>query len=209
MSTLDFREGHPSSSRVFGLAVVLGLHLLLVWALVSGLARDVVKAVQEPLQVALIAEVPKETPPAPPPPPEVVKPPEAYVPPPVVQKAPPVVPQKTIQQVQSAQPEPQPVIVEPQPVLPRADPSHGNTQPPYPAASRRMGEEGRVILLLYVDSDGRVTDGRVDRSSGYDRLDKVALMHARRTWRFLPATKDGVPVGHWMKFAVNFKLTDG
>lgn len=208
MSTLDFREGHPSSSRVVGLAIVLGLHLLLVWALVSGLARDVVKAVQEPLQVALIAELPKEVPPAPPPPPEVVKPPEAYVPPPVVQKAPPVVPQKTIQQVQTVQPEPQPVIVEPQPVLPRADPSHGNTQPPYPAASRRAGEEGRVILMLYVDANGRVTDGRVDQSSGYDRLDKVALMHARRTWRFLPATKDGAPVGHWMKFVVNFKLTD-
>lgn len=206
MSTLDFREGHPSSSRVVGLAVVFGLHLLLVWALVSGLARDVVKAVQEPLQVALIAEMPKEVPPAPPPP-EVVKPPEAYVPPPVVQRAPPVTPQKTIQQVQTA--EPPPVVAEPQPVLPRADPSHGNTQPPYPPASRRAGEEGRVILMLYVDANGRVTDGRVDKSSGYDRLDKVALMHARRTWRFLPAMKDGVPTGHWMKFAVNFKLTDG
>lgn len=209
MSTLDFREGHPSSSRVVGLAAVIGLHLLLLWALLSGLARDVVEAVQEPLQVALIAEAPKEAPPAPPPPPEVVKPPEAYVPPPVVKKAPPPTPQKTIQQVQTAKPEPQPVVVEQKPVLPRADPSHGNTQPPYPPASRRMGEEGRVILLLYVSEDGRVTDGKVDRSSGFERLDKVALIHARRTWRFLPATKDGKPVGHWMKFAVNFKLTDG
>lgn len=205
MSTLDFQEGHPASSRVVGLGVVIGLHLLLLWALVSGLARDVVEAVQQPLQVALIAEPPKE---APPPPPEIVKPPEAYVPPPEVAVKPAPAPQKTIQQVQTVKPDPVPVVREPQPVLPRADPSHGNTQPPYPAASRRAGEEGRVILILFVSEDGKVTDGRIDTSSGFPRLDKTALMHARRTWRFTPATLDGRPVGHWMKFAVTFKLTD-
>lgn len=209
MSTLDFQEGHPSSSRVIGLGLVIGLHVLLLWALLSGLARDVVKAVQEPLQVALIAEPPKEAPPAPPPP-EIVKPPEAYVPPPEVKvKPPPQVPQKTIQQVQTAKPDPAPPVVrEARPVAPRADPSHGNTQPPYPPASRRMGEEGRVVLMLYVAEDGRVTEGRIDQSSGFSRLDNVALVHARRTWRFMPATLDGKPVGHWTKFAVTFRLTD-
>lgn len=205
---LTYSEGHPASRRVLGLAIAIGVHILLLWALLSGLARDVVEAVQEPLQVALIAEAPPVQAPEPPPP-EVVKPPEAYVPPPEVKVAPPPQPpQKTIQQVKTAKPDPVPVVREPQPVKPRADPKHGNTQPPYPPASRRMGEEGRVVLRLYVSEDGRVTDGSVAQSSGFPRLDQVALIHARRTWRFLPALENGRPVGHWMKFAVQFRLTD-
>lgn len=205
MSMLAYSDGPPNTRKFTGLAITIAIHLLLAWALLNGLAQKVVEAVQEPLQVALIAEPP--APPAPPPP-EIVKPPEAYVPPPkVVLKAPPP-PQNTIKQVQTKPPEPTPVIKTPQPSVPRADPSHGNTQPPYPAASRRNGEEGRVVLLLYVSETGAITDGSVATSSGFPRLDKVALIHARRTWHFLPARLDGKAVGHWMKFVVNFKLTD-
>lgn len=208
MSMLTYTEGHPASRRVLGLAIAIAVHLLLLWALMSGLASDIVKSVQEPLQVSLLSEPPK---PAPPdiPPPEMVKPPEAYVPPPVVKAPPPSEPQRTIQQVQTTKPEPAPPVrMQAKPVPPRPDTSSRNTQPPYPGASRRMGEEGRVLLMLYVAEDGRVTDGRVDVSSGFPRLDKAALMHARRTWRFNPAMLNGKPVGFWMKFAVNFRLTD-
>lgn len=207
MSMLAYSDGPPASRRMIGLVVAAAVHLLLLWALLSGLANDVIEAVQEPLQVALIAEPPAPAPPAPPPP-EIVKPPEAYVPPPVVKVKPPQVPQNTIKQVQTKTPDPVPVVQTPQPVVPRADPVHGNTQPPYPAASRRNGEEGRVVLRLYVAENGRVTDGEVATSSGFPRLDKVALIHARRTWRFIPAELNGKAVGHWMNFVVTFKLTD-
>lgn len=206
MSMLTYSDGPPATRKFMGLAIVIVIHVIFAWALMNGLAQKVVEAVQEPLQVALIAEPP--APPAPPPPPEVVKPPEAYVPPPKVKLKAPPPPQNTIKQVQTKAPDPVPVVKTPQPAIPRADPAHGNTQPPYPPASRRNGEEGRVVLLLYVSETGAVTDGSIAQSSGFERLDKVALIHARRTWHFLPATLDGKPVGHWMKFVVNFRLTD-
>lgn len=208
MSMLAYSEGPPATRKFVGLGVAVAVHAALIWALMNGLAEKVVDAVQEPLQVALIAEPPAPPAPPPPPQPEVVKPQKAYVPPPKVKLKAPPPPQNTIKQVQIKAPDPVPVKPAPQPTAPRADPSHGNTQPPYPAASRRNGEQGRVVLLLYVSETGAVTDGSIAQSSGFERLDKVALIHARRTWHFLPSMLDGKPVGRWMKFAVYFKLTD-
>ncbi len=94
MSTITanyhFQPKDPSRSAT-GLVVVVGLHVVLGYALVSGLARDIVKVIKKPLDAAVIQEV--KLPPPPPPPPKVVKleapklkapPPPAYVPPPEV-----------------------------------------------------------------------------------------------------------------------------
>jgi protein TonB len=97
MSTITannaFGPAAPSRSAT-GLVVVVGLHIILGYALISGLARDIVKVIKKPLDAAVIQEV--SLPPPPPPPkikPQLVAkavtpPPPAYVPPPVV--APPV-----------------------------------------------------------------------------------------------------------------------
>lgn len=99
MSTITanyhFQPKDPSRNLT-GLVVVVGLHVVLGYALVSGLARDIVKVIKKPLDAAVIQEV--KLPPPPPPPPKIVKveqapkfrtpPPPAYVPPPEV--APPV-----------------------------------------------------------------------------------------------------------------------
>ena len=97
MSTItanyNFQPKDPSRSAT-GLAIVVGLHVILGYALISGLARDLVKVIKKPLEAVVIQEVKL---PPPPPPPKVVKveqarpntpPPPAYVPPPDV--APPV-----------------------------------------------------------------------------------------------------------------------
>jgi len=67
------------------------------------------------------------------------------------------------------------------------------TAPTYPAISRRMGEEGKLVLRVELDEDGRIDDARVIDSSGYDRLDKAAL-EAVRSWRCRPSMRDGQPV---------------
>ncbi|MDC8446532.1 MAG: energy transducer TonB [Nitrosomonas sp.] len=67
------------------------------------------------------------------------------------------------------------------------------TAPTYPAISRRMGEEGKLVLRVELDEDGRIDDARVIDSSGYDRLDKAAL-EAVRSWRCRPSIRDGQPV---------------
>jgi periplasmic protein TonB len=93
-------------------------------------------------------------------------------------------------------------------VAPRLDPRSGVVRPPYPPASIHLGEEGRVTLALLIGADGRVTDGKVDRSSGYPRLDQAALEAARRTMRFLPGTEDGRPRAMWHRITIAFRLDD-
>ena len=77
--------------RSTGLVVVAGIHVLIGWALVSGLAQHVVDAVRKPIEMAIIPEAP----PPPPPPPKVekiVEQPKAAVPPPAYVPAPEVTP---------------------------------------------------------------------------------------------------------------------
>jgi protein TonB len=111
------RAKAKSQGRGTGLVVVAGIHVLIGWALVSGLAQHVVDAVRKPIEMAIIPEAP---PPPPPPPPKVEKiveapkaavPPPAYVPPPEVQP-PPAPPAPTITAT-SVEPPPAPVVAAP------------------------------------------------------------------------------------------------
>lgn len=82
----------------------------------------------------------------------------------------------------------------------------GATQPPYPTASRRLGEEGSVVLAVSIAADGSVTGVSLLRSSGFARLDAAALAHARRAWRFEPALAAGKPVAAQREITVRFGL---
>jgi protein TonB len=70
----------------------------------------------------------------------------------------------------------------------------------------RFGVEGAVTIELRVGPDGRVREARVQRSSGFPRLDAAALEEARRVWRLQPATFDGSPVEAWHAVRVSFRL---
>jgi len=68
--------------------------------------------------------------------------------------------------------------------------------PVYPASAERAGEEGTVLLEIEVDTLGRVMTAHLARSSGFNALDKAAIL-AVREWRFTrPATiaKVRVPI---------------
>ena len=77
---------------------------------------------------------------------------------------------------------------------------------PYPAASRRMGEEGTVLVRVVVGIDGRVVRAVVARSSGFERLDTAALKQALAKWRFVPALSDGRAVEAEREIPVTFRL---
>jgi protein TonB len=83
-----------------------------------------------------------------------------------------------------------------------------NPKPAYPAASRRLGETGRVIIRVLIGTDGRAQEARIQRSSGFDRLDQVALETARDRWRYRPGTRNGVPEPMWFNVPINFELTE-
>jgi protein TonB len=86
------------------------------------------------------------------------------------------------------------------------DARHPLTQPPYPSAAIRFGEEGNLDIEVLVSRNGRVADARIARSSGYPRLDQAALEEARRAWRLKPGTVDGEPIEMWHRIRVTFRL---
>jgi protein TonB len=64
------------------------------------------------------------------------------------------------------------------------------TAPAYPPFARRRGEQGQVVLRVFLDEQGRVTNAVVNQSSGSPQLDEAALQAVRR-WQCRPATRDG------------------
>jgi len=80
-------------------------------------------------------------------------------------------------------------------------------QPMYPPVSRRLREQGTVVLQLLVLTDGSVASAEVASSSGYPFLDDAALYNAYN-WRLEPGTIEGEPAAMWGRFAVTFKLSD-
>lgn len=65
--------------------------------------------------------------------------------------------------------------------------------PVYPSISRRMGEEGKLVLRVELDENGRVDTAIVIDSSGYSRLDEAA-MTAVKDWQCRPPLRDGLPI---------------
>ncbi len=89
---------------------------------------------------------------------------------------------------------------------PRFDAAYlNNPAPAYPALSRRMREEGRVLLRVLVSPDGRPTRIELAETSGSSRLDAAAQGAVTR-WQFVPARRGDRPVEAWVVVPVVFKL---
>jgi len=83
----------------------------------------------------------------------------------------------------------------------------GELQPPYPASEQRAEREGFVRVRVTIGPDGRVT-GIERLSATSDAFWRVTEQHARRHWRFRPATLDGRPVEDSKVMTLNFRLVD-
>ena len=75
----------------------------------------------------------------------------------------------------------------------------------YPPASQDNGDEGTVTLLLAVQTDGSISDIRIARSSGYQRLDAAAVRSLRQA-KFQPATCHGKPIAVRIHQSFIFKI---
>lgn len=90
--------------------------------------------------------------------------------------------------------------------LPSANAAYLNNPPPaYPALSRRLGEQGRVVLRVRIEPDGTASAAEIRSSSGYERLDRAALDAVLR-WRYVPGKRNGVPEAMWFLIPVQFVL---
>lgn len=80
-----------------------------------------------------------------------------------------------------------------------------NPAPAYPAAARRAGEQGRVLLSVRVNARGEADSVQLRSSSGFSRLDEAAMSVVRQ-WRFVPATRGGQAVADTVLVPLNFSL---
>jgi len=80
-----------------------------------------------------------------------------------------------------------------------------NPAPVYPTLSRRMHEEGRVVLRVFVNARGGAEDVQIGSSSGHPRLDDSARETVRR-WKFVPAKRGSDAVPAWVLVPVSFRL---
>jgi protein TonB len=195
-----------------GLSVTLALHLLAAALLLS----------YEPARRALIAAAPimvdlivpaRVEPPKPQPPVVQPKPrPVTKTPLPQVVELPvltalaapqsPVVAAPPPPQVEAAAP-PTPPAMLTQPIF-NAD-YLNNPAPLYPSVSRRMGEQGRLLLRVLVNANGGADEVQVRTSSGFLRLDEAARETVRR-WKFVPAKRGAEPVPAWVLIPISFRL---
>lgn len=78
----------------------------------------------------------------------------------------------------------------------------------YPAEARRYELQGRTVVELLIDNDGKARGKRVLSSSGWKILDDATLS-TMEACRFSPITRDGRPAGaHWKKYAYVWSLND-
>jgi len=219
----------PASRRNAAIAgSVMLFHIAALWALQTGLLRRAVEIIV-PVQVfseLVTPEVPKVEPPPPPKSPEPVK---QRV---VQQTAPALPPAPMPVAVADATPAPNaptgttappaalpaiaaPVAEAPAPVAPPAPPRVElpssdadylqNPKPPYPAISKRQGEQGKAVVRVLIGVDGTAQKAEIHQSSGYDRLDQAALATVQR-WRYVPGKRGGVAEAMWFNVPINFVL---
>lgn len=178
---MDYAQQQRNPGRhLTGITIVLLLHVLIVWALVSGLARTVVEVVKGPIDVKVIEEIIKKPPPPPevvPPPPKMAAPPPPFIPPPEINIAPPPTPAPAISAVtQEAPPAPQapviqkPVEAPPVPAVRSARAVCTNyvevvQSVVYPREAIRENLEGEVVIEFTITAAGKVTDITIKSST--------------------------------------------
>lgn len=190
-----------------GAAITIALHAAVAAALLAYEPVRTSLAAAAPIMVDWIA------PPAPPQPEPEARPPK---PRPVVKR--PVPPAPPAPLVTSTAPPVEPAAVEapppaPAPVLAAVEVTPPvfnadylkNPAPPYPAQSRRLGEEGRVILRVLVSAAGAAEEVQIRTSSGSPRLDEAARETVRQ-WKFQPARRGSEAVAAWVLVPIRFSL---
>jgi protein TonB len=152
-----------------------------------------------------------------PPPPRIEPPAPAPVPPPPLPEpvvaAPaaitvPVPPAPVMEPVPVAAPVPAPVEEIPELIMTSqmlTAAYRSNPKPSYPGASRRLGEQGTVLLRVFVTAVGDPMRIELKSSSGFPRLDQSAQDAVQR-WKFVPAKRGEQPVDAWVLVPIKFSL---
>lgn len=211
---------------------VVGLHVLGLWALQAGLLRRAVELVVPVSVLSDLIEPPQpQTPPTPQAPqprpaptPKSASEPRPVLPPavqPVAIATPTPAPLAPTGVTEPQTPAPAAALAAVEPAAPPAPPAPpatpkielpsssadylNNPPPAYPPLSKRLGEQGKVVVRAFIEANGTATKAEIRTSSGYERLDKTALQTVLR-WRYVPGKRAGVVEAMWFNVPINFVL---
>lgn len=186
-----------SSNRTAAIVIVALIHIALGYALVTGLAYNVIKNAAEKMKTFDVEEEPPPPPEEPPPPPEQNQPPPPQVvaPPPIVRTntvAPPVISVPVAPPTVITPTAPPAPPAPPRPVISQAAKAKANlnslfSTDDYPPGPLRNGEQGTTAVRITVGTDGRVSDCSVTSSSGSGALDSATCSIIKRRARYTPA----------------------
>jgi protein TonB len=197
---MDFaRQQRDPARHLIGIGFVVLVHAIVIYALVTGLARKAIEVIKKPLTATIIEEIKVPPPPPPPPPPrKIVEPPKTlqpYVPPPDVpvptQTTEPVISAVTAiaptEPVVIAPPSP-PVVAPPQPkpAIRRGAVPIERVEPVYPREAIRDNiSSGKVVARLQVDEKGLVTNVTIVEANPRRVFDREVI-RALSQWKFAP-----------------------
>ena len=192
---MSYADQQMTGNRVIAFIIVALLHLLLGYALVTGLDYSAaMKVIQKVTTIDIKEEVKKETPPPPPPkkdlpPPPIVAPPPRTV---ITNTAPQIITAPT--------PPPPPIYIPPPPsappaprfqpkgATPKGNPGNWATTNDYPSRALREEREGVTGFRVSVGVDGRAQSCSITSSSGHSDLDEATCTNVSRRSRFNVAT---------------------
>jgi len=80
-----------------------------------------------------------------------------------------------------------------------------NPRPVYPPLSRRLGEQGKVLLRIRVSPQGQAAAVDLEKSSNFQRLDEAASQVVAQ-WRFVPARRGDEAVEATVIVPIVFRL---
>ncbi len=219
----DWKE--PLVWHVLKFALVFGLHIAIVAWIAH--AQFNTQPASVPVPVRLDVRIFEAPPPSAPEVPKPVTEPPKPLPPaarPVARRPEPVAPPPVLAAASKAVPAPETFAVPAQQpsVSPNAAASAApasvpvaaarfdadylqNPAPAYPAMSRRLQEEGKVLLQVKVTATGTAEHVQIKQGSGYPRLDEAALNTVRQ-WRFIPARRGDEAVAASVVVPIVFRL---
>jgi len=207
----SYAQQRAPGRSAFGFAIVVLLHLLLVWALLNGLGRRMVDVIKGPLVTKIIAQ-PKPPPekPPPPPPPQLVTPPPPYIPPPIVNVQSEASP-NAISVPTSPTPPPVQAFKPTPPAAPAIPDSNIAAQsisgevPTYPDSLIDDDVEGSASIQCTFNADGTTSDCSIVGVTGSALFGTTALEFAK-THKFRPAYHNGMPITERVTVPFRFQL---
>ncbi|WP_031318149.1 energy transducer TonB [Blastomonas sp. UPD001] len=218
---MAYADQQASGNKIVSLVIVALIHIVVIYALVTGLAYSAVKTVAEKLNVVDVEEevIEPEEPP-PPPPDQPITPPPVVTPPPIVRTPPTTAPVITTTNTPPPVFTPTPIVAPPPPppaappppskasgAQPRGNPGSWATPNDYPARALREERAGTTRFRVTIGPDGRVTDCQVTGSSGHADLDEATCKNVTRRARFKPALDQaGNPISDTYSNAVRWEI---